>query len=97
MDEARKPTPEDAEGFVAPTTGEMGVEEENTEPTAAEMVKFVQETYSEILDEETLESIVEDFQGDFDDACGFLFATLIDNGVEGDEYFRNLAERGIIL
>ena len=67
-------------------SGETGAEREQGEPTAAEMIRFVREVYGDILDEETMTSIEEDFRGDFDDACGYLLTTLVENGVDEDDY-----------
>lgn len=83
--------------FIAPRTGEATPEKEAGEPSPSEIVQFVRETYAEQLDDETFQSIEEEFQGDFDEACGYLLSTLIENGVDEAEYFEKLAERGIVL
>lgn len=91
--------PEGDEGkdFIAPTNNESGTEQEKNEPTSAEIIQFIETEYADILDKETLVSIKEEFQGDFDDACGYLLTTLLENGVDEEQYFQKLAEKGINL
>ena len=83
--------------FVAPSISEVAPEKEAGEPSPAEIVQFVRETYGEQLDDETIQSIEEEFQGDFDEACGYLLTVLIENGIDETEYFEGLAKRGMVL
>ncbi|HUD20780.1 MAG TPA: hypothetical protein VMQ44_01780 [Candidatus Saccharimonadales bacterium] len=47
MNEMEGSIPEETVDFIAPATGEAGVEQEKAELTAAEMLDFVRENYSE--------------------------------------------------
>lgn len=73
-----------------PSPEEMGVtpEKEETEPTSEQLAKAV----AEVLDPEDCQELV---AMDFDEACGYAFTLLLENGIEDPETF--LREKGILL
>lgn len=96
MEEERKFTPEGAEDFVAPVSGESNVEQEGSDPTPQEIFDFLRSNYREIFDQEAIDDLAEQFEGDYDDACGYIVAILIENGISEEEYDQLRLEKGLI-
>lgn len=66
---------------------DSGIEQEKQEPTSQELAKACQE----VLSEEDCQEIT---SMDFEDALGYVFSLLIENGVENPEAL--LKEKGIL-